>query len=125
MSTTTFKKGLKKGETVYLAYLFEVKPDVYIEVPDSFAKWLAEFKDVMLLELPEEFPPKRKINSRIDLIPGSMPLTYPLYHMSLLELAELTKQLVELLETELIQPLKAPYGAPILFQKSKMDADVC
>lgn len=41
--------------------------------------------------------------------------------MSLVELAELRKQLNELLETEFIQPSKAPYGAPapVLFLKKK------
>lgn len=39
--------------------------------------------------------------------------------MSPLELAELGKQLSELLEEGLIQPSKALYGAPILFQKKQ------
>lgn len=33
------------------------------------------------------------------------------------ELAELRKKLNELLEAGLIQPSKAPYGAPMLFQR--------
>ncbi|KAJ8899074.1 hypothetical protein K2173_010227 [Erythroxylum novogranatense] len=39
--------------------------------------------------------------------------------MSLRELAELWKQLGELLEAGFIQPSKAPYGAPVLFQKKQ------
>lgn len=36
-----------------------------------------------------------------------------------MELVELRKQLDELLSVELIQPSKAPYGSPILFQKKQ------
>ena len=35
------------------------------------------------------------------------------------ELVELRKQLNELLDAGLIQPSKAPYGAPVLFQKKR------
>jgi len=37
--------------------------------------------------------------------------------MSLMELVELRKQLKELIDTRFIHSSKAPYGAPILFQK--------
>lgn len=37
--------------------------------------------------------------------------------MASLELAELRKQLDELLNTGFIRPAKAPYGAPVLFYK--------
>ena len=39
--------------------------------------------------------------------------------MSLIELLELRKQLKELLDACLIQPSRAPYGAPVLFQKKQ------
>ena len=39
--------------------------------------------------------------------------------MSPLELAELRKQLTDLLDAGFIQPSKAPYGAPVLFQKKQ------
>ena len=35
------------------------------------------------------------------------------------ELIELWKQLTELLDAGLVQPSKAPYGAPVLFQKKQ------
>lgn len=35
------------------------------------------------------------------------------------ELAELRKQLDELLESGFIKPSKAPFGAPVLFQKKQ------
>lgn len=39
--------------------------------------------------------------------------------MAPLELEELRKQLKELLDEGYIQPSKAPYGAPVLFQKKQ------
>ena len=39
------------------------------------------------------------------------------YWMPPVELLELRKQLKELLDTGLNQPSRAPYGAPVLFQK--------
>ena len=39
--------------------------------------------------------------------------------MAPLELAELRKQLGELLAVGYIQPSKAPYGAPVLFQRKQ------
>lgn len=46
-------------------------------------------------------------------------ITHPHYRMSPLELTELRKRLSKLVEAGLIQPSKAPYGAPILFQKKQ------
>ena len=39
------------------------------------------------------------------------------YKMSPMELAEIRKQLTELLDAGYIQPSKALYDAPVLFQK--------
>lgn len=74
-----FDKGLKRGETAYLAALIEVKLDVQIEVPENVAKLLEEFKNVMPPELPKELPPRREIDHRIELIPGSVPPARTLY----------------------------------------------
>lgn len=37
------KHRLQKGQTMYLASLFEVKPDVLVEVPDEIVDVLKEF----------------------------------------------------------------------------------
>lgn len=68
-------------------------------------------------DLPKEFPIRREIDHKIDLIPGSMPLAHPPYRMSLLELAAERNQLSKLLEDRLIQPSKASYGTVILLYK--------
>jgi hypothetical protein len=44
--------------------------------------------------------------------------------MSPMELAELRKQLEKLIDSGFVRPFKAPYGAPVLFQK-KADESLC
>lgn len=70
-------------------------------------------------ELPKKLPPRRAIDQKIDLIPGSRPPAQAPYRMAPPELAELRKQLGELLDAGYVQPSKAPYGAPVLFQKKQ------
>ena len=101
----------------YLAALIEIKEDQALEVPNRVADVLAEFVDVMLRELPKTLPPRRNIDHKIELLLRSNPSSHPPYRMSPLELAELRKQLNELLDASYIQPSKAPFGAPVLFQK--------
>lgn len=119
ISAIQVQKGLKKGEATYLAALVEIKPDVQVEVPDEVAELLKEFADVMPPELPKSLPPRRATDHKIELVPGSKPPAKAPYRMCPLELAELRKQLTELLEAGLVQPSKAPYGAPVLFQKKQ------
>ena len=78
---------------------------------------LREFTDVMPLELPKTFPPWRAVDHRIELVPRSKPPSKAPYKMSPTELAKMRKQLTELLDAGYIQPSKASYGAPVLFQK--------
>lgn len=80
---------------------------------------LNEFRDVFPEELPPGLPPRREVDHRIELLPGTKPPSRPTYHMSAVELAELKKQLDELLKAGFIRPSKSPFGAPILFVKKK------
>jgi len=59
------------------------------------------------------------IDHEIELLPGAKPPAKNAYRMGPPELAELRKQLDELLSAGFIRPAKAPYGAPVLFQKKK------
>ncbi|KAJ4716876.1 hypothetical protein OWV82_011833 [Melia azedarach] len=118
-SSIQFTKGLKKREISYLAVLVEIKPDQVVEVPDEYATVLDEFVDLMPLELPKELPPRRAIDHHIEFELGARPPAQVPYRMSPSELAELQRQLDKLLDAGYIQPLKAPYGAPVLFQKKQ------
>ena len=78
---------------------------------------LEEFVDVMPLELPKTLTPRYAINHKIELVPSSKPPSKAPYKMSHMELVKMRKQLTKLLDASYIQPSKAPYSAPVLFQK--------
>ena len=69
--------------------------------------------------LPQTLPPRRDIDHEIELLPGVKPPAKNAYQMAPPKLAELRKQLDELAAIGFICPAKAPYGAPVLFQKKK------
>lgn len=119
LSAMQIERGLKHGECTYLAALVEIKPNIFQEVPDAVAELLDEFFDVMPSELPKVLPPMRAMNHKIELEPGAIVPEKAPYRMSPMELAELRKQLGELLEAGLVQPSKAPFGSPVLFQKKQ------
>ena len=48
-------------------------------------------------------------------MPRAKPPTQVSYRMALVELLELRKQLKELLDSGMIQPSRALFGAPVLF----------
>jgi hypothetical protein len=83
---------------------------------------LEEFPDVMLEELPEDLPPRRRVDHAIEVMPGVEPPAKAPYRMNHEELKELKVQLEELLAKGYIKPNKSPYGAPVLFvHKNKKD----
>ena len=113
------EKGLRKGEHTYVAALIEIKPDKNVEVPDAVVPMLRRFKDVMPPELPKKLPSIRQTDHQIELMPGSRPIAQAPYRMTPPELIEWRKRLTELLDAGLVQPSKAPYAAPMLFQKKR------
>ncbi|XP_048231260.1 uncharacterized protein LOC125370291 [Ricinus communis] len=68
-------------------------------------------------ELPKKLPPRREVDHEIELESGAKPPAFTPYRMAPLELEELRRQLKELLDAGYIRPSKAPYDAPVLFQK--------
>jgi hypothetical protein len=64
-------------------------------------------------------PPDRNIAHLIPEVPGSQPVYRPPYRLSPLEIAEVERQVKELLLQGLIEPSNSPYGAPILFVGKK------
>jgi len=76
---------------------------------------LEEFPDVM----PEDLPPRRRVDHAIEMMPGVEPPAKAPYRMSHEELKELKVQLEELLAKGSIKPSKSPYGAPVFFVHKK------
>ncbi|GJX41706.1 retrovirus-related pol polyprotein from transposon TNT 1-94 [Tanacetum coccineum] len=116
-----FKKRFNKSEPCYLAVTRQKADEgsSKVEVPKVIERVLDEFKDVMPKELPKKLPPRREVDYNIKLGPGSKPPAKAPYRMPPPKLEELCNQLKELMDVGYIQPLKAPYGAPVLFQRKK------
>ena len=72
----------------------------------------------MFQEVPG-LPPDREIEFAIELVPGTTPISKAPYRMAPAELAELKKQLQQLLDKGLIQPSVSRWGAPVLFVRKK------
>ena len=79
---------------------------------------VCEYPDVFPDDLPG-LPPDRKIEFAIELQPGTAPISRRPYRMPPNELAELKKQLQELLDKGYIRPNTSPWGCPALFVKKK------
>ncbi len=83
--------------------------------PKCIKRVLEEFPDVM----PEDLPPRKRVDHVIEIMPRVTPPTKAPYRMSHEELKELKVQLEELLAKGYIKPSKSPYGAPVLFYHEK------
>ena len=64
-------------------------------------------------------PPSRDIDFTIDLIPGASLVSMAPYRIAPIELAELKKQIEELLEKQFIRPTASLWGALVLLVKKK------
>src|SRR6185437_2405181 len=79
---------------------------------------VCEYPDVFPDELPG-MPPDRAVEFAIELQPGMAPISRRSYQMPPNELAELKKQLQELLDKGYIHPNPLPWGCRVLFVKKK------
>jgi hypothetical protein len=79
---------------------------------------VSEFLDVFPEELPG-MPPDREIEFVIELVPGTAPIFKRPYRMAANQLAELKKQLQEVLDKGYIRPSASPWGAPVIFVPKK------
>jgi len=79
---------------------------------------VCEFPEVFPDEIPD-VQPEREVEFSIDLVPGMKPVSMAPYRMSAFELAELKKQLEDLLDKKFVRPSVSPWGAPVLLVKKK------
>jgi len=115
LSAAQAEKCLRKGCQGFLVFFsVEVKVEEGIgEIPV-----VREFPEVFPTEV-SGLPPNREVEFSIDIVPGVGPISKAPYRMAPTELAELKKQLEELLEKGFIRPSVSPWGAPVLFVKKK------
>jgi hypothetical protein len=102
----------------------DVSPQTIVNATIAKAKEIAdvlvvcEFPDVFPNNLPG-LPLDRDVEFKIELLPGTAPISRRPYRMPPNELAELKIQLGELLQKSLIHPSSSPWGCPAIFVKKK------
>eukprot|EP00253_Pinus_taeda_P024797 PITA_24797 len=78
------------------------------DLPEEVQKLLQDFGDIVVDDLPDEFPPRRGISHCIDFIPGASLPNKAAYHMSPKDHEEIRKQVQELLDKGLIRESMSP-----------------
>ena len=119
LSALQFKKGVRRQEPSYMAIPTTWEDGGEEVIPPQIEQVLVEFGDVMPKQLPKTLPPRRNIDHQIELVQGAKPPAKAPYRIAPPELEELRRQLNELLEAGFVRPSKAPFGAPVLFQKKQ------
>lgn len=115
ISVIQAERMIEKGCEAYLAAITttEVGKDASLsEIPV-----VSEFEDVF--QALSGLPPDRSDPFTIELEPGTAPLSRTPYRMAPAEMAELKKQLNDLMEKGFVRPSSSPWGAPVLFVKKK------
>lgn len=94
--------------------------DTRVEEKKSVSNFpmVRDFPDCFPKDLPC-MPPERRVESRIDLILGDVPIAKAPYHLVPPKMLELSSQLQDLLGKGLILPSTSLWGAPILFIMKK------
>ena len=85
---------------------------------------VCEFPDVLPKDLPG-LPPDREVEFSIELEPGTAAISRCPYRMAPRELAEMKKQLEELMEKDFICPSSSPWGCPAIFVKKDGTLRMC
>ncbi|MCO5570893.1 hypothetical protein L7F22_024622 [Adiantum nelumboides] len=126
--THAFDKSIKSSISVYMIFVKDSLSDVNkTQVNESgskedleLSKFLNQFQDVFIDDIPGELPPKRGDDDHaIELIPGSSPPNKPPYRVSQAQQEEIMRQVNELVEKGmtkfdrgkqpgLLQPLPIP-----------------
>ena len=88
------------------------------KVDDEAKPLVREFADVFREKAPG-LPPDRGVAHTIPLKEGAEPVATPMFRYSPVELAEIKRQITELLEAGLIEPSTSAFGAPVLFVQKK------
>jgi hypothetical protein len=87
--------------------------------PSEIASLIRKYPAVFPTTLIKPNPLRGDMPTVIDTIPTAKIPNKPLYRYNPVELAEIEKQVQDLLAQNLIQPSTSPYGAPVLLVKKK------
>jgi hypothetical protein len=125
MSAKQARRAMRRGASTMLAIVRPDNTEANTEavlasvVPDAAIQGLLdEFQDVFA-EPPAGLPPDRGVGHTIPTEAGAEPTSRRLIRLSPAELAEVKRQVADLLAKGYIEPSTSPYGAPVLFVKKK------
>ncbi|MCO5564120.1 hypothetical protein L7F22_017776 [Adiantum nelumboides] len=91
-----------------------------MQVDLELSKFLNQFQDVFIDDIPGELPPKRGDDDQtIELIPGSSPPNKPPYRISQAQQEEIMRQVNELVEKGMVRPSTSPFCLPVLLVQKK------
>ncbi|MCO5605966.1 hypothetical protein L7F22_060152 [Adiantum nelumboides] len=126
--THAFDKSIKSSISVYMIFVKDSLSDVNkTQVNESgskedleLSKFLNQFQDVFIDDIPGELPPKRGDDDHaIELIPGSSLPNKPPYRVSQAQQEEIMRQVNELVEKGMVRPSSSPFCSPILLVHKK------
>ncbi|MCO5551366.1 hypothetical protein L7F22_004868 [Adiantum nelumboides] len=126
--THAFDKSIKSSISVYMIFVKDSLNDVNkTQVNESgskedleLSKFLNQFQDVFIGDIPGELPPKRGDDDHaIELIPGSSPPNKPPYRVSQAQQEEIMRQVNELVEKGMVRPSSSPFCSPVLLVHKK------
>ena len=115
ISAVQAEKMIEKGCEAYLVTIS--MPESLGQVAVSDIRVVQELEDVF--QSLQGLPPSRSDPFTIELESGTAPLYKAPYRMAPAEMAELKKQLEDLLSKGFIRPSTSPWEAPVLFVKKK------
>jgi hypothetical protein len=89
------------------------------DLPIEVQKLLDEYVDIVVDDLPDEFPPIRSISHHIDLIPGASLPNKVAYRMTPAENEKISRQVQQLLDKGLVKESLSPCAVPIVLSPKK------
>ena len=105
ISSNQAEKEIEAGATCFLIVAQTKKKSTVEKI--SMIPMVDEYANFFPIEIPE-LSPSRDVDFTIDLIPGADPVSMAPYRMASTELAELKKQIEDLLEKNFIRPSASP-----------------
>ncbi|GJX17669.1 putative reverse transcriptase domain-containing protein [Tanacetum coccineum] len=119
ISCTKAQKYMLKGHHVFLAHVTTKETeDKSEEKRLEDVPIVQDFPEVFPKDFPG-LPPTRQVEFQIDLIPGAALVARAPYRLAPSKMKELSEQQQELSDKGFIRPSSSPWGAPVLFVKSK------
>ncbi|XP_042016082.1 uncharacterized protein LOC121764058 [Salvia splendens] len=104
-------------DTTPSASPFGIDPALSAEATDQLRHLIRQYPEIT--ESATDLPPRRQIDHRIPLLPGTEPVSVRPYRYNHLQKDEMEKLVAEMLESGVIQPSTSPFSSPVLLVHKK------